>query len=182
MDTESPDRRIADIQYDLVETPLGWMGLLASSAGLRRTTLPQPTPEDVIVLLGEEAADADHSPERFHCLRRSIERYFAAQAVSFLDEATDLHHATAFQRAAWAACRSIPAGETRSYKWLASQAGRPNASRAAGRTMATNRLPVIVPCHRVIASDGSLGGFGRGAAQLNLKRRLLDLEAKAMER
>lgn len=163
--------------YDLVETPLGWMGLLASSDGLRRTTLPQPTPEESILSLGEEAVDADHSPGRFRSLTHDIERYFAGEAVSFLDEPTDLHDATTFQRAAWSACRSIPAGETRSYKWLASQAGRPNASRAAGRTMATNRLPVIVPCHRVIASDGSLRGFGRGAAQLDLKRRLLNIEA-----
>jgi methylated-DNA-[protein]-cysteine S-methyltransferase len=179
MDTESIDRRIVSLEYDLVETPLGWMGLLASSAGLRRTTLPQSTPEDAFVLLGEEEVDADHSPERFQRLRQDIQLYFAGRPVSFLAEATDLQDATAFQRAAWAACRSIPAGETRSYKWLASQAGRPNASRAAGRTMATNRLPVIVPCHRVIASDGSLRGFGRGAAQLDLKRRLLNLEAGA---
>ncbi len=170
---------MSSLYYDLVETPLGWMGLLASSTGLRRTTLPEPTPEQGVVSLGEEAGDADHSPERFRSLRRDIALYFAGRPVSFLGEATDLHDATSFQRAAWAACQSIPSGETRSYKWLASQAGRPNASRAAGRTMATNRLPVIVPCHRVIASDGSLRGFGRGAAQLDLKRRLLNLEAGA---
>jgi methylated-DNA-[protein]-cysteine S-methyltransferase len=179
MDTEGPNRRIANVEYDLIETPLGWMGLLASPAGLRRTTLPERTPGECVLSLGDEAAEATHSPERFHNLKRDIELYFMGRPVSFHGEATDLRDATAFQRAAWAACRSIPRGETRSYKWLASQAGRPNAFRAAGRAMATNRFPVIVPCHRVVASDGGLGGFGRGATQLDLKRRLLDLESGA---
>ena len=71
---------------------------------------------------------------------------------------------------------TIPYGETRPYKWLAARAGRPNAPRAAGQSMARNRLPIVVPCHRVVASDGSLRGFGRDAAQLGLKQRLLDLE------
>ena len=77
---------------------------------------------------------------------------------------------------AWAACQSIPRGETRSYAWLATQAGRPGALRAAGQAMAHNPIPILIPCHRVIGSDGSLYGYGGG---LKLKQRLLDLERAA---
>ncbi len=67
----------------------------------------------------------------------------------------------------------IPAGETRSYGWLARKVGRPRAARAVGRVMATNPLPIVVPCHRVVGSDGSLHGYGGG---LDVKAELLRLE------
>ena len=68
---------------------------------------------------------------------------------------------------------TIPRGETRSYAWIAKKIGKPRAARAVGAACGANPVPIIVPCHRVIASDGSLGGFGGG---LPLKRRLLKLE------
>ena len=98
-------------------------------------------------------------------------------SLTLASQPLDLRDAPAFQRAAWSACMSIPYGQTRPYKWLAAQAGRPNAPRAAGQSMARNRLPLVVPCHRVVASNGALHGFGKGATQLDLKQRLLDLES-----
>jgi methylated-DNA-[protein]-cysteine S-methyltransferase len=86
--------------------------------------------------------------------------------------------ASEFYRAAWKACQSIPHGETRTYGWLAEQAGNPRAPRAAGQSMARNRLPIIVPCHRVIGSNGKLTVFGKGAERIPLKRRLIDAEAR----
>lgn len=168
----------ATLEYDVFETPLGWMGVLASRQGLRRTTLPQGSPDACVVLLGDEVEEAIHSPQRFEDLKHKLERYFRREPVTLDDEPIDVYDASAFLRAAWSACRSIPAGETRSYKWLAAQAGRPQAPRAAGQSMARNRLPIIIPCHRVVASDGSLRGFGDGASQLQLKQRLLDLETR----
>jgi len=164
------------LYYDVVGTSFGWMGLLWSARGLRRTTLPQRRPEDCIDLLGDETNDATLSPEQLTPIRRKLSRYFAGKQVTFGDECIDVDDAPPFSRAAWDACRTIPWGETRSYKWLGVQAGRPQALRAAGQSMARNRLPIIVPCHRVIASNGSLRGFGAGATQLDLKARLLDLE------
>ena len=163
--------------YDILETPLGWMGLLATAKGLRRTTLPQPTPDDCFSILGAEAAGATQCHERLASVEERLLQYFSGATVSFLDEPVHVDDAPAFSRAAWQACREIPLGETRSYGWLAARAGRPNAPRAAGQAMARNRLPIIIPCHRVIGSDGALRGFGRGKGQLGLKERLLRLEA-----
>ena len=79
-----------------------------------------------------------------------------------------------FFRAAWEACLTIPRGETRSYAWVAAAAGSPGAFRAAGQAMARNRLAVVVPCHRVIGSDGGLHGYGGGG--LDKKAKLLNME------
>lgn len=167
--------------YDIFETPFGWMGVLASPTGLRRTTLPQTSPDRCVQLLGPEADTATNTPERFEGLAGRLRRYFEGGYVTFADEPLDVSDASPFQLASWRACQSIPLGETRPYKWLAARAGSPNAPRAAGQCMARNRLPIIVPCHRVVASDGTLGGFGRDASQLGLKRRLLAMEAKAAD-
>ena len=86
----------------------------------------------------------------------------------------DLSDASPFFTAAWEACSSIPPGETRSYQWLAEAAGSPKASRAAGQAMARNPLPLIIPCHRVVGSNGGLHGYGGGG--VGVKARLLELE------
>ena len=165
------------LYYDVFETPLGWMGLLASPRGLRRTTLPQSSPDECVALLGDEVEAAIQAPDRFEALRARLVRHLEGDTVSFADEPIDVDDATPFHRAAWRACQSIPGGETRSYKWLATRAGSPRSARAAGQSMARNRLPIVVPCHRVIASDGGLGGFGQGATRLDLKRLLLGMES-----
>ena len=87
----------------------------------------------------------------------------------------DLSAGTQFQQQVWQALRTIPRGETRSYAWVARQIGRPKAARAVGAACGANPVLLLVPCHRVVASDGTLGGFSCG---LPLKRRLLALEAQ----
>ncbi len=82
-----------------------------------------------------------------------------------------------WQKAVWRELTRIPYGETRSYGEIADRLDRPGAARAVGRANATNRLPVVVPCHRVIAADGSLGGFNGG---LHLKERLLEHERRVL--
>ena len=163
-----------------LETPLGWIGAIASQRGLRRCTLPQREPEACVDELGADFDIAVAAPKRFGELSAMLERYFADGSDAFAGIDIDVEDAPSFQRAAWLACRSIPAGETRTYKWLAVRAGSPGASRAAGQAMARNRLPIVVPCHRVIGTDGSLRGYGSGITRLDLKRRLLELERGAL--
>ena len=162
------------LYYDLLETSWGWVGVLASTKGIRRTTLPQKTPHDAMERLRLQVSHAVHRSGAFPELHGRLEVYCRGGVVEF-DDPLDLEASPPFFRAAWVACRGIPPGETRSYAWLASQAGRPKGARAAGQAMARNPLPLIIPCHRVIASHGGLGGFGD--AGLAMKHQLLELEA-----
>jgi methylated-DNA-[protein]-cysteine S-methyltransferase len=110
-------------------------------------------------------------------LARRVARYFAGESVSFADVELDVSEYTAFQRAVANALLAVPYGETVTYGELAALAGYPNAHRAAGTFCAHNRLPLILPCHRVVAAGGlgSYGSLGTG-----YKRRLLELEHAAL--
>ncbi len=163
--------------YDVFQTEQGWVGLLASQSGIRRSTLPCETPDLSILSLGPEISGSTQDATKLGDVPDLLMAYLSGEEVDLSNIGLDLGDATEFYIRAWNACRSIPRGETRTYGWLARQAGNPNASRAAGQTMARNRVPLIVPCHRVVGSDGSLRGFGSGSERLDLKRWLLDMES-----
>ncbi len=167
----------ATLQYAVLFTSMGWVGALASGHGLRRMTLPMATPDAALQELGKEAEAADESPQRFDGLLRQLEEYFRGERAQF-DVRLDMEGYSPFFSNAWKACASIPVGQTRSYAWLADQAGNPAAARAAGQAMARNPLPLIIPCHRVVGSDGGLHGYGGG---LPMKQRFLDLERRATQ-
>lgn len=160
-------------------SPHGWVGIVGSDQGIAQLTL-KPTPEETL-----ESLAADHWPEAdpedavFAQARECLERYFAGEVTALEEIALDLTAAPPFYGAAWDACRRIPAGETRSYAWLAAEAGRPGAARAAGQAMAKNRLALIIPCHRVIGSSGDLHGYGAGG--LAVKAKLLQMEQAAVQ-
>jgi len=119
------------------------------------------------------------SPARCELERRlaaDLRRYFAGEAVEF-DLPLAYGHATPFQRTAWRALRTIPYGEVRSYGWVAAAIGRRGAARAVGGACGANPWPIVVPCHRVVASDGSLGGYSSG---LKWKRLLLRVEGAVL--
>ena len=163
---------MSDLTYDVFFTELGWAGALASSGGLHRLAL-RGTPQEALEKLGPEVAGAVHDPTALAEVRRQVTAYLKGEQITLLDIRLDLDDSPPFFGAAWEACRRIPAGETRSYRWLADQAGSPRAVRAAGQAMARNPVALVVPCHRVVASDGSLHGYGGG---LDQKARLLELE------
>jgi len=155
------------------QTAWGWVGIASSPSGLLALTLPEPTQERALKLLLERWGEGQsYDDPKLDGLKRKLQHYFDGQRVLF-DEPLDLRAATAFQRRVWSAVRDIPCGETRSYGQIARQVGSPGAARAVGLAMAANPLPIVVPCHRVIGSDGNLRGFGGG---LDLKRRLLEME------
>ena len=160
-------------KYHLVELPMGWMVLLAGADGLKRASL-KPSPQEALEDLGGDLDGAEDDAETFSQVVAGLHRY-AGGDMAVLDQIElDFSGVTPFFNAAWNACRSIPPGETRSYAWLAAEAGSPLAMRAAGQAMARNRFSLIIPCHRVIASDGGLGGYGGGG--LGVKTRLLQME------
>ncbi len=152
------------------DTDFGWVGILASARGLLANTLPLPSEEAVRHAI---APDVTRSKDRLADTVERFRRYYGGHRVLFEDE-LDLSGATPFQRQVWTISQRIPYGETRSYLWVAEQLGRPQAARAVGQAMGRNPLSIIIPCHRVVTSDGQLGGFGGG---LDMKRRLLRLES-----
>jgi methylated-DNA-[protein]-cysteine S-methyltransferase len=127
-----------------------------------------------VTLASPDARPGDDSvPE----LVRRVARYFTGTEVSFADIELDLNWCTPFQRSVAERLRAVPYGETVTYGELAALAGHPNAQRAAGTFCAHNRLPLILPCHRVVAAGG-LGSYG--SLGTSYKRRLLELEHAAL--
>ena len=161
------------LSYTVFQTDAGWMAMLASERGLTRATLPHPSADEALKALGERKHQAIRNDERFTDLVTRLQGYFRGEKLSFTDS-LDLSGGTPFQCAVWEGTRRIPYGETRSYGELAEEIGRPGAARAVGQAMNRNPVAIIIPCHRVVASGGKLGGFGN---RLDLKWSLLSLEA-----
>ena len=140
--------------------------MVASALGVKKVILPQPDKQTVLQEIDSQAHQADlgNLPTR-------IKSYLSGKETAFLDP-IDLTGCTSFQRQVWQTVSSIPPGQTRSYQWVAKQLGQPRAARAVGQALATNPLPLLIPCHRVIGTR-DLGGYGGGAA---LKKRLLKIE------
>ena len=165
-----------ELRYIIFNTDMGWVGILSSATGLLRITLPQHSAQEARQLLGDGVNYAAQAPNLFKDLMERLRSYFSGHKTTFPDK-LDLSKATAFQRKVWEITKLIPYGETRSYAWVAERSVKPGAARAVGQALARNPLPIIVPCHRVVAGDGSLGGYRGG---LEIKRYLLWLEASAL--
>ncbi len=159
------------LSYALIETKLGWLGVLGSKAGLLHIVPPQASPQAVLSILGEPLAEANPDIPLFGDLPHRLKRYLDGEVVTFPDP-LDLAGATPFQSAVWQMTRSIPYGETRSYAWLARQIGIPGGARAVGQALAKNPLPIVVPCHRVIGIRRKL----RCSRSLEMRRQLLEIE------
>lgn len=143
-----------------------------SDAGVRSLLLPRTRREHVHLLHGAPNVVLGRT------LLNALKCYFAGIAVDFSNIPLDLGDATAFRREVWLAARAIPWGKTASYAGLAERMGRtPGAARAVGQALGANPIPIIIPCHRILAADGSLGGFSAG---LDWKRELLRIENVAL--
>lgn len=163
--------------YDIFETELGWVAVVAGDDGVRRMSLPERTPDIAAAAAHVTDLAPRHDPEFVSRIRDAVVAFCAGQQVDLSELPIDTRWASEFFSRAWKACRSIPAGETRTYAWLAAAAGNARAARGAGQAMARNPFPLLVPCHRVVGSDGRLHGFGGGIG-LPLKARLLEMEAR----
>jgi len=162
----------ATLKFYLCSTDIGWVGLAVSTRGLRATTLPWSSPDEALREIMAMGAVEPASEAAIGQLPGLIQALARGQWTGG-HTTIDWDGLSPFRRAVLEETMRIPFGETRSYGWLARQVGHPRAARAVGRVMATNPLPIVVPCHRVLAADGSLGGYGGG---LPLKETLLKAE------
>ncbi|MCC7418665.1 MAG: MGMT family protein [Planctomycetaceae bacterium] len=170
-------------------TDLGWMGILGRDGRLIRLTLGHFSAENVrnaLTSVDDDGCDdrldvesaspsiteGDWHPE----LRRQLEQFALGERVDFRKCPVELPAMTAFQKRIIEQTRRIPYGKTLSYSEVATRAGSPGAARAVGNVMRSNRIPLIIPCHRVVAACG-LGGYSAPQG-LDLKRKLLELESR----
>jgi methylated-DNA-[protein]-cysteine S-methyltransferase len=187
--TEQADRRsrlasradaegLLDVAYTWADSPVGSLLIAGTPAGVVRVAFDTETRDEVLVDLA-----ARISPRLLEAtppldpVRRQLDEYFAGHRTRFQLE-IDWRLSAGFRRQVLAATALIPYGHTGTYRSVATAAGSPNAVRAAGTALATNPVPIIVPCHRVVRSDGKVGGYGGGPERKEL---LLTTEAEGSE-
>ena len=170
----SHDKKCED-HYCVFETELGWFALRWSSRGIRRVTIGHRTAAAAERIVGSQAQRASVADVPQDLADRLV-GFAAGHDAQFGDVRLDYPPMTDFQRRVLESCREIPYGETLSYAQLAVVAGSPRAARAVGNVMANNHFPVLIPCHRVVGSGHSLGGFSAPTG-LSLKQRMLANES-----
>ncbi len=170
------DAGLLDIAYRTLDTPIGSLLLAGTEQGLVRVAFDREDHDLVLVALAQSISPRILlSPARLDGVARQLSEYFAGQRKTF-DLPLDFRLSSGFRRSVLAHLPEIAYGQTESYAQVAAATGNPRAVRAVGSACATNPLPVVVPCHRVVRSDGSYGQYRGGE---NAKRSLLMLEAAA---
>ncbi len=168
------------IKYVIFKTKWGYFGLAGTEYALCRTQLPGPKPEKIKSMLLKNFHNPQLDKTFLRTLQEQITAYFEGAYINFSrDIPLVLDRFSSFGISVLTACRAIEFGQTISYSGLAKRSGRPNASRAVGSALAKNPLPLIIPCHRVIRSNGKLGGFSAPGG-ITLKRKMIELEHKTL--
>jgi len=158
----------------------GWVGLVGNRRGVQRIFLPGFGKEELRERILGEFPEAVEGVDFLEKAQKELSEYFSGRRVKF-DFPLDLSEATAFRKKVYEVMRMIPFGEVRTYGWLARKVGKPEALRAVGGANANNRWPLVIPCHRVVGSDGRLTGFSAPGG-LALKASLLELEGIPVEK
>ncbi len=152
--------------YDIYESPVGLIYLIFSGKSLVGISFRKP------------AQTAFKKASASRLFLNELKDYFQGKNSGFSQKIKFLE-GTDFEKKVWLRLKNIPFGETKTYKWLSEKIGNPSATRAVGRALSKNPVPIVLPCHRVIESDGSIGGYSSG---VNIKRRLLEIEYYASEK
>ena len=153
------------------KSPIGWIDLIAEGNQILRASFSEEAP-----------VSGPTFPPTLPVLARTIKLldiYFAGGPIDFAEISVKLVYATDFQQQVWKAVQQIPHGDVRSYQWIADQIGRPKSARSIGNAVGANPVSILIPCHRVIRSNGALGGYGGGVER---KRQLLALEGHDTEK
>jgi methylated-DNA-[protein]-cysteine S-methyltransferase len=153
------DLRHIEDSYDTFESSIGTLYLLFAGEILRGISFKKP----------RESLRKGKAPS---WTKKELKEYFENGLGKF-SQKIGFTKGTEFEKKVWLTLKEIPYGETKTYKWLAEKIGNPNATRAVGQALSRNPLPIILPCHRIIESDGSIGGYSAG---VDVKRRLLEIE------
>lgn len=143
--------------FDTFSSPFGQLYIIFSGKALAGISFKKPS-----LKMGRV-------PDSF---KRQLKDYFTGELREF-KQSIVFAEGTEFEKQVWLALRDVPYGETKTYKWLAQRVGNPKGPRAVGRALSKNPIPIVLPCHRIIESDGDIGGYSSG---VNIKRRLLSLE------
>jgi methylated-DNA-[protein]-cysteine S-methyltransferase len=174
--TQARHEGILDVAYRTVDTPAGALLLAATEQGLVKVAYAVQDHTAVLQQLSDAVSPRIlHAPGRLDAASRQIEEYFAARRKQF-DLPLDWRLSKGFRRNVLSHLAQIGYGRTESYAQVAAASGSPRAVRAVGTACATNPLPIVVPCHRVVRSDGTAGQYVGGA---DVKHLLLTLEAAA---
>lgn len=160
------------IQWDVIQSPLGALYIAASARGL--CSLDFGVSQADFLSRLDPLARSEQDPSALSSIVEQLQAYFAGARLSF-QVPLDLERLTPFQLGVLQAARRIPPGSVWTYGEIARAIGKPKASRAVGQALGHNPMPIVIPCHRVIASDGGLGGYSGGGG-LQSKRFLLHLE------
>ena len=152
----------------------GWMGIAESTKGIQAIVLPKQSKRAVEFDLRVQCDGPlqQGKSAQLEEARRQLLDYLAGRRNTF-DVPLDLSQGTSFQRQVWRTLQRVPYGKLRSYQWIAARVGGRHYARAVGNAVGANPLPIVIPCHRIVAHDASLGGFSGG---LSMKRKLLSLE------
>jgi methylated-DNA-[protein]-cysteine S-methyltransferase len=164
---------LVDVSFDVADTPVGPLLLAVTEAGLCRISFDPEPERETDELARTFGVRVLRSPREVDRVRRELDEYFQGRRRMF-DLPLDLRGRTGFSREILDRLARVPYGEVTTYKSLAVEAGNPHAARAVGTIMNRNPIPIVLPCHRVVGSNGSLVGYGGG---LDRKRQLLDLES-----
>jgi len=170
---------LLDVAYARLDSPVGTLVLASTPQGLARLAYVDEGQEDAVMedIAARLSPRMLSAPSRLDEPRRELDEYFAGRRRTF-DVPLDLSLLSDFTRRVLSATAAVPYGEVTTYKQVATAAGSPRGSRAAGNALGSNPLPIVLPCHRVLHSGGGLGGYTGGLAR---KRVLLTIEGRLPE-
>jgi len=161
------------IYYNTFKSPIGEILATKTEKGLSFISFPKNTWDKFLSALDKDkSVDLIKNRSKFSSLEKNLKAYFSGRKINFREK-LDLTGGTEFQKRIWKAMLKIPYGETCSYGWLAQKAGGKNKARAAGAACGANPVPIVIPCHRVIKSDKTIGGYSGG---IGFKKKLLQIE------
>ncbi len=160
--------------FTIFETDLGWMGIAWQSKQIRETQLPQRN-KDILSFSMEREHQGKKAPLWVEKIIQKMQRHLQGSEEDFQNLPYFWDKVTDFQRKVYQGALQIPYGKVVSYKGLAEQIGKPKAARAVGQALSKNPFPLIVPCHRILASGNRPGGF-TAYGGLNTKEKLLQIE------